>query len=160
MKTKSQILSPITEPIQMYPHLPTNGVAASVGNNQQGEHCPYILPLKIQIKGGKKLSKMIMVLSLLCEESLTTCVVHRCLLLTWFFPFSVRILVTLPKGKPRAMTSVSEASLGSFLMWSTRDGGASSTFSFLLSLPLDVPSKISASSLISCTIEYNNKPNF
>ena len=61
--------------------------------------------------------------------------------LTWFFPFSVRILVTLPKGKPRAMTSVSEASLGSFLMWSTRDGGASSTLSFLLSLPLEAPSK-------------------
>jgi len=61
--------------------------------------------------------------------------------LTWFFPFSVRMLVTLPKGRPRAMTSVSEASLGSFLMWITRDGGASSTLNFLLSLPLEAPSK-------------------
>lgn len=50
------------------------------------------------------------------------------------------MLVTLPKGRPRAMISVSVASLGSFLMWSTRDGGASSTLSFLLSLPLEAPS--------------------
>lgn len=60
---------------------------------------------------------------------------------TWFFPFKVRMLVTLPKGRPRAMISVSVASLGSFLMWSTREGGASSTLSFLLSLPLEAPSE-------------------
>ena len=50
------------------------------------------------------------------------------------------MLVTFPKGRPSAITSVSDASLGSFLMWRTRDGGASSTFCFLLSLPLEVPS--------------------
>lgn len=77
-----------------------------------------------------------------CSVVLKIHLVRSFLPLTWFFPFSVRILVTLPKGKPRAMTSVSEASLGSFLMWSTRDGGASSTLSFLLSLPLEAPSKI------------------
>lgn len=38
------------------------------------------------------------------------------LTLTWFFPFSVRMLVTFPKGRPSAITSVSDASLGSFLM--------------------------------------------
>lgn len=63
---------------------------------------------------------------------------------TWFLPFSVRILVTFPKGSPRAMISASDTSLGNFLMWRTRDGGASptlsSTLSFLLSLPLDVVS--------------------
>lgn len=52
--------------------------------------------------------------------------------------------MTFPKGSPRAMISVSETSLGNFLMWRTRDGGASptlsSTRSFLLSLPLDVVS--------------------
>lgn len=52
--------------------------------------------------------------------------------------------MTFPKGNPKAMISVSETSLGSFLIWRTRDGGASptlsSTLNFLLSLPLDVPS--------------------
>lgn len=55
---------------------------------------------------------------------------------TWFLPFSIRMLVTFPKGRPRAMTSVSDTSLGSFLMWMTLEGGFSSTLSFLLSLPL------------------------
>lgn len=76
--------------------------------------------------------------------------------LTWFFPFSVRILVTLPKGRPRAMTSVSEASFGSFLMWITREGRASSTLSFLLSLPLGAPSKISGEMLINWKVHYND----
>lgn len=66
--------------------------------------------------------------------------------------------MTLPKGKPSAMTSVSEASLGSFLMWSTRDGGASSTLNFLLSLPLEAPSKTLAQTLINCAHQLNGTP--
>lgn len=55
---------------------------------------------------------------------------------TWFLPFSIRMLVTFPKGSPKAMTSVSDTSLGSLRMWRTREGGASSRRCFLLSLPL------------------------
>lgn len=58
---------------------------------------------------------------------------------TWFFPFSIRMLVTFPKGKPRAMTSVSVTSPGSFRIWRTREGAPSilsSPLNFLLSLPL------------------------
>ena len=43
--------------------------------------------------------------------------------------------MTFPKGRPRAMTSVSDTSFGSFRIWMTREGGFSSTLSFLLSLP-------------------------
>lgn len=59
--------------------------------------------------------------------------------ITWFFPFSIRMLVTLPKGKPKAITSVSVTSPGSFLIWRTREGDPSilsSLLNFLLSLPL------------------------
>ena len=33
---------------------------------------------------------------------------------TWFFPFSMRMLVTFPNGRPKAITSVSVTSPGSF----------------------------------------------
>lgn len=58
---------------------------------------------------------------------------------TWFFPFSMRMLVTLPKGKPKAITSVSVTSPGNFLICRTREGAPSilsSPLNFLLSLPL------------------------
>lgn len=49
------------------------------------------------------------------------------------------MLVTLPKGKPKAITSVSVTSPGNFLIWRTREGAPSilsSPLNFLLSLPL------------------------
>ena len=58
---------------------------------------------------------------------------------TWFFPFSISRLVTLPKGRPRLMTSASLMSLGSLRTWMTRDGTPGlrvSPLNFLLSLPL------------------------
>ena len=61
------------------------------------------------------------------------------LLPTWFFPFSISRLVTLPKGRPRLMTSASLMSLGSLRTWMTRDGTPGlrvSPLNFLLSLPL------------------------
>lgn len=50
-------------------------------------------------------------------------------------------LVTLPKGRPREMTSASLMSLGSLRTWMTRDGMPGplmSPLNFLLSLPLAV----------------------
>ena len=47
-------------------------------------------------------------------------------------------LVTLPKGRPREMTSASLMSLGSLRTWMTRDGTPGlrmSPLNFLLSLP-------------------------
>ena len=63
---------------------------------------------------------------------------------TWFFPFNIRRLVTLPKGKPKEMTSASVTSLGSLRTWITRDGTPAlllSPLNFLLSFPLAVKSK-------------------
>lgn len=60
---------------------------------------------------------------------------------TWFFPFNIRRLVTLPKGKPREMTSASVTSLGSLRTWITLDGTPAlllSPLNFLLSFPLAV----------------------
>lgn len=57
---------------------------------------------------------------------------------TWFFPFSIRRLVTFPKGSPREMTSPSVTSLGSFRMWITLEGTPVlllSPLNFLLSFP-------------------------
>lgn len=62
---------------------------------------------------------------------------------TWFFPFNIRRLVTLPKGKPKEMTSASVTSLGSLRTWITRDGIPAlllSPLNFLLSFPLAVRS--------------------
>lgn len=58
---------------------------------------------------------------------------------TWFFPFSIRRLVTLPKGNPKEMTSASVTSLGSLRTWITREGTPAlllSPLNFLLSFPL------------------------
>lgn len=57
---------------------------------------------------------------------------------TWFFPFSINRLVTLPKGIPNEMTSASDTSMGTLRTWRTREGaqGDRSPLYGLLSLPL------------------------
>lgn len=56
----------------------------------------------------------------------------------------MRRLVTLPKGKPKEMTSASVTSLGSLRTWITRDGTPAllSPLNFLMSFPLAGKTKV------------------
>lgn len=80
---------------------------------------------------------------------------------TWFFPFSIKRFVTLPKGNPKEITSASVTSLGSFRIWITRDGTPAlllSPLNFLLSFPL-AEKRLDGHGLKSLSQSYPNGPS-